>query len=334
MNANPTEQPKKRTESPEALIKRFPDGVCLFLSPKWRCDPQMKIIQIDGVEGNGNPVTLYAAANKNGNPGYAKSQLDKILDSPYLFLSDQRSRIIQHGEVICRFGSPQAALDSFLPPGFKLFVTEYLLKTRQVAKTIKNHLDQQLDIAMSGELDHLEMAICPDWQIWKTPCPADNIKPTLFRDVNGDRTPITGPEFMSRLLISKFLRIGYGFRKQDHNFIIVNINDAANFFQTVTDFARFSGIPQIIINTKDQGPLRRIDLITGEEISLSNSITDHLDNRFANDLKKSRSAALKDPREALISAFCTSTFRQSGMFSKMSIDRNAQNFDFIYNMDK
>ena len=333
MNKKETKKPKAITEPAEKLIERFPEGVCLFFSPKWCGNPQIKIIQLDGVDGNGNPATLYAAANKNGNPGYAKSQLDKFLDSPYLFLVGRQSRIIQHGDVICHFETPKAALESFLPPGFELFVTEFLLEARKAAEIIKKHFDQQLENSMISEIEHLEMAIIPDWRLWGNHCPADNARPVLFKNVNGEKTPITGCELMSHLLTSKLLRLGYGIREQDCTFIVVNIKDEADFSQTVVDLARFSGVPQILIKSKDQNSLQQLDLTTGEEISLTDDISDYFDDRLAADLKKFRPGAVNDPRTALINAFCTSTFRKRGLFGKMMIDRKAEEFDLLYKQE-
>ena len=91
-------------EPQEALWEehfRSSEGVCLIADPVWRTAPRVNLYKLDGMDRCGSRTEIFVAENRNGNPGFAKNELDQTLASPYLLLSS-RPRIMQSGQTILR----------------------------------------------------------------------------------------------------------------------------------------------------------------------------------------------------------------------------------------
>ncbi len=283
------------------------DGVCLIVEPVWKAAPRVKLYKLDGVDRRGNRTELFFAENRNGNPGFAKDQLDKTLASPYLLLSS-RPRIMRAGQIILRCDSRTSAVDSYLPQGFLPIVTRRQQEFRQVVARLKKRLDCLRDSEIDAEIRRMEFVIVPDWQLWS------------MEDTS---------EGMCFPLKAKLLRIGYGTRCLPGGAAVVaNINDDSDFFTKVADFARFAGAPVLLFKRKDCGGVEKLDLASGESHVIQGDSFFHYIIQCVN--HRDGRVFLRDSRLAAAGALGLELFCWKSMFGKMGVDRNAKKFDVRY----
>jgi len=287
-------------------------GVCLIADPVWKAAPRVKLYRIDGMDRRGNRTEIFIAGNRNGNPGFAKAQLDKTLASPYLLLTS-RPRIIQSGQIITLCDSRASALDSYLPKGFLPIVTSRQQKLRQALASMKNHLDRLRDREIDEEILRMEFVIVPDWKMWRM---EDTTEGMFFP------------------LKAKLLRIGCGTRYLPGGAAVVaNIGDDPNFFAQVTEFARFAGAPVLLLKRKDCDKVEKLDLSSGKShviqgCSFRSYIIQCVNHRNGRIFLRDKS--LYDLRQAVARTLGLDLFRWNSMFGKMSVDHNAKRFDECY----
>ncbi|MBO4630945.1 MAG: hypothetical protein J5858_03390 [Lentisphaeria bacterium] len=302
-------------EPQDALWKerfRSSEGICLIIDPVWKAAPRMNLYKLDGMDRRGNRTEIFIAENRNGNPGFAKDQLDKTLASPYLLLSS-RPRIVQAGRIISSCDSMASAVGSYLPQGFLPIVTRRQQKLRQVLERLKIRLDRFRDRVIDEEILRMEFVIVPDWQLWSM----ENASEGMFFPLK-----------------AKLLRIGYGTRYLPGGAVVVaNINDNPDFFAQVTDFARFAGAPVLLLKRKDCNRVEKLDLASGKSHVIQGDsflhyiiqCVNHCDGRVF-----LRDKSLYDRRLAAAYTLGLELFRREGLFGKMSVDHNAKKFDARY----
>lgn len=302
-------------ESQETLWEeRFyhSEGVCLIADPVWKTEPRVNLYKLDGMDRRGSRTEIFVAENRNGNPGFAKNELDQTLASPYLLLSS-RPRIMQSGRVILRCDSMASAVESYLPQGFLPIVTRQQQKLRQVLERLKNRRDRLRDRVIDEEIRRMEFVIIPDWQLW-----------------NKEDTS----EGMFFPLKAKLLRIGYGTRYLPGGAAVVaNIGDDPDFFARVVDFASFAGASVLLLKQKDCSGVEKLDLASGESHVIQGSsfrsyiiqCVNHRNGRIF-----LRDKSLCDLRQAVAGTLGLELFRWQGMFGKMGTDHNAKKFDEYY----
>lgn len=302
-------------EPQEALWKerfRSSEGVCLIADPVWKAAPRVNLYKLDGMDRLGSRTEILVAENRNGNPGFAKNELDQTLASPYLLLSS-RPRIMQSGRVILRCDSMASAVESYLPQGFLPIVTRRQQKLRQVLERLKNRRDRLRDRVIDEEIRHMEFVIVPDWLLWRV---EDTSKGMFFP------------------LKAKLLRIGYGTRYLPGGAAIVaNISDDPDFFAKVADFARFAGAPVLLLKRKDCSGVEKLDLSSGkshvnEGDSFLHYIIQCVNHRDGRVFLRDKSRC--DRRLAAAGTLGLELFCWKNMFGKMGIDHNAKKFDVRY----
>lgn len=302
-------------EPQEALWEesfRSSEGVCLIVDPMWKAAPRMKLYKLDGIDRRGNRTEILVAENRNGNPGFAKNELDQTLASPYLLLSS-RPRIMQSGRVILRCDSMASAVESYLPHGFLPIVTRRQQKLRQVLERLKNRRDRLCDRVVGGEILRMEFVIVPDWLLWRV---EDTSEGMFFP------------------LMAKLLRIGYGTRYLPGGAAIVaNISDDPDFFAKVADFARFAGAPVLLLKRKDCSGVEKLDLTSGKSHvvqgdSFLHYITQCVNHRDGRVLLRAKSRY--DRRLAAAGTLGLELFCWKNIFGKMGTDHNAKKFDARY----
>lgn len=288
------------------------EGVCLIADPVWRTAPRVNLYKLDGMDRRGSRTEIFVAENRNGNPGFAKNELDQTLASPYLLLSS-RPRIVQSGQIILRCDNMASAVASYLPQGFLPIVTRRQQKLRQALERLKRHRDRLRDRVIDEEILHMEFVIVPNWQLWS------------ISDAS---------ESMFAPLKAKLLRIGYGIRYLPGGAAVVaNINDDPDFFQKVADFARIAGAPILLLKRKDCNEVEKFDpasrkshVVQGDSfLHYIIQCVNHSDGRvFLRD--KSR----YDRRLAAAGTLGLDLFCWKNMFGKMGVDHNAKKFDARY----
>ena len=268
--------------------------------------------KLDGMDRRGSRTEIFVAENRNGNPGFAKNELDQTLASPYLLLSS-RPRIMQSGRVILRSDSMASAVESYLPQGFLPIVTRRQQKLRQVLERLKTRRDRLCDRVIDEEILHMEFVLVPDWLLWRVEDTAEG---------------------MFAPLMAKLLRIGYGFRYLPGGAAIVaNISDDPDFFAKVADFARIAGAPMLLLKRKDCSGAEKLDLASGKShVVQGNSFLhyiaqciNHRDGRVF-----LRDKSLCDRRLAVARTLGLELFCWKNMFGKMGVDHNAKKFDARY----
>ena len=302
-------------EPQEALWEerfRSSEGVCLIVDPVWKAAPRVNLYKLDGMDRLGSRTEILVAENRNGNPGFAKNELDQTLASPYLLLSS-RPRIMQSGRVILRCDSMASAVESYLPQGFLPIVTRRQQELRQVLERLKTRRDRLCDRVIDEEIRHMEFVLVPDWLLWRV---EDTAEGMFFP------------------LLAKLVRIGYGIRYLPGGAAIVaNISDDPDFFAKVADFARFAGAPVLLLKRKDCSGVEKLDLASGKShvnegdsfLHYINQCVNHRDGRvFLRD--KSRC----DRCLAAAGTLGLELFCWKNMFGKMGIDHNAKKFDVRY----
>ena len=302
-------------EPQEALWKerfRSSEGVCLIIDPVWKAAPRMNLYKLDGMDRRGNRTEIFIAEKRNGNPGFAKDQLDKTLASPYLLLSS-RPRIVQSGQIILRCDNMASAVASYLPQGFLPIVTKRQQKLRQVLERLKIRLDRLCDRVIDEEILRMEFVIVPDWQLWS------------MKDAS---------EGMFFPLKAKLLRIGYGTRYLPGGAAVVaNINDNPVFFAQVADFARFAGAPVLLLKRKDCNGVEKLDLTSGKShVSEGDSFLHYIAQcvNHRNGYTFLRDKSRYDRRLAAAGTLGLELFCWKNMFGKMGVDHNAKKFDARY----
>jgi|GEM_PF-2154573 len=303
-------------EPQEALWeKRFcnSDGVSLIADPVWKAAPRVKLYKLDGIDRRGNRAELFIAENRNGNPGFAKDQLDKTLASPFLLLSHKHPRIVQAKQVLTRCCDIASAVESYLPQGFLPIVTSRQQRLRQMLASLKKRLNSLRDREIDKEILRMEFAIIPDWQLWSM---ADSSEGMLFP------------------LKAKLLRIGYGTRYHPGGALIVaNIKDDPDFFTQVAEFARFAGAPMLLPKRKDGDGVEKLDLASGmshgiQSDSFRSYMIEYVNHRNGRLFLRDKSHY--DLRMAAAGTLGLELFRWKGMFGKMGVDHNARKFDECY----
>ena len=302
-------------EPQEALWKeRFcnSDGVCLIADPVWKTAPRVNLYKLDGMDRRGSRTEIFVAENRNGNPGFAKNELDQTLASPYLLLSS-RPRIMQSGRGILRCDSMASAVDSYLPQGFLPIVTRRQQKLRQVLERLKTRRGRLCDRVIDEEIRRMEFVIVPDWLLWRV----EDTSESMFAP-----------------LLAKLVRIGYGIRYLPGGAAIVaNISDDPDFFAKVADFARFAGAPVLLLKRKDCSGVEKLDFASGKsQVMHGDSFLhyiiqciNHRDGRVF-----LRDKSLCDRRLAAARTLGLELFCWKNMFGKMSSDHNAKKFDACY----
>ena len=302
-------------EPQEALWEerfRSSEGVCLIADPVWKTAPRVNLYKLDGMDRLGSRTEIFVAENRNGNPGFAKNELDQTLASPYLLLSS-RPRIMQSGQTILRCDSKASAVESYLPQGFLPIVTRHQQKLRQVLERLKTRRDRLRDRVIDEEIRRMEFVIIPDWQLWSK---EDTSEGMFFP------------------LKAKLLRIGYGTRYLPGGAVIVaNINDDPDFFAKVADFARFAGAPVLLLKRKDCSGVEKLDLTSGKShvnegdsfLHYINLCVNHRDGRVF-----LRDKSLYDRRLAAAGTLGLELFCWKSWFGKMGTDHNAKKFDARY----
>ena len=294
--------------------KRFcnSEGVCLIVDPVWKAAPRMNLYKLDGMDRRGNRTEIFIAENRNGNPGFAKNELDQTLASPYLLLSS-RPRIMRAGQIILRCDSQASAVDFYLPQGFLPMVTRRQQKLRQVLERLKNRRDRLRDRVIDEEIRRMEFVIIPDWQLWSK---EDTSEGMFFP------------------LKAKLLRIGYGTRYLPGGAAVVaNIGDDPDFFARVVDFASFAGAPVLLLKQKDCSGVEKLDLASGESHVIRGDSFLHYISQCINHCNGRvylRDKSLYDRRLAAANTLGLDLFRWQGMFGKMGTDHNAKKFDECY----
>ena len=79
--------------------------------------------RITGKDGNGNPVKFYIGIASTNDQGYFKGQLDKMLFSPYLFVSWKQCghhtfKLFECRKLVAEFPDFESALAAYFPDGF------------------------------------------------------------------------------------------------------------------------------------------------------------------------------------------------------------------------
>lgn len=294
--------------------KRFcnSEGVCLIVDPVWKASPRVNLYKLGGMDRRGNRTEILVAENRNGNPGFAKNELDQTLVSPYLLLSS-RPRIMRAGQIILRCDSKASAVDFYLPQGFLPIVTRQQQKLRQVLERLKNRRDRLRDRVIDEEIRRMEFVIIPDWQLWSK------------EDTS---------EGMFAPLLAKLVRIGYGIRYLPGGAAVVaNIGDDPDFFARVVDFARFAGVPVLLLKRKDFSGVEKLDLSSGKSHVNEGDSFLHYINLCANHRNGRvflRDKSLCDRRLAAAGTLGLELFCWKNMFGKMGSDHNAKKFDACY----
>ena len=291
---------------------RRSEGVCLIADPVWKTANRVNLYKLDGMDRRGSRTEIFVAENRNGNPGFAKNELDQTLASPYLLLSS-RPRIMQSGQIILRCDNMASAVASYLPQGFLPIVTRRQQKLRQALERLKRHRDRLLDRVIDEEILHMEFVIVPNWQLWS------------ISDAS---------EGMFAPLKAKLLRIGYGARYLPGGAAVVaNIDDDPDFFQKVADFARIAGAPILLLKRKDCNEVEKFDpasrkshVVQGDSfLHYIIQCVNHSDGRvFLRDKFR------YDRRLAAAGTLGLELFCWKNMFGKMGVDRNAKKFDARY----
>ena len=297
-----------------ALLARFrnSEGACLISAPVWKSVPQVKLYKLDGLDRRGRRAEILFAENRNGNPGFAKAQLDKALASPYLFLSRRRPRIVYEGKTLVQTGDWESALGSYLPQGFLPIVTKREQAQRRVLDVLKKHLDRRKDQEIDAAIRALECVIIPDWRMWREE---------------------DDPEHMSWMFSAKLLRLGCGIKSlPGAGKLVVNCDDRPEFFTQIADFAAFAGAPLLLLKRKDRDELEKLDLADGGNRTAG--VGDFRDYWRLVDYERGRGALpgtrTDDPRWAAICALGLDFFRYLNIFGMMGCDRNAKKFDARY----
>ena len=291
---------------------RSSEAVCLIIDPVWKAAPRMNLYKLDGMDRRGSRTEIFVAENRNGNPGFAKNELDQTLASPYLLLSS-RPRIMQSGQIILRCDNMVSAVASYLPQGFLPIVTRRQQKLRQVLERLKIRLDRLCDRVIDKEIRRMEFVIVPNWQLWS------------ISDAS---------EGMFAPLKAKLLRIGYGTRYLPGGAAVVaNIHDDPDFFAKVADFARFAGAPILLLKRKDSNGVEKLDLTSGNSHAIPGDSFLHYIALCVNHWKGYgflRDKSLLDCRLAAAGTLGLDLFCWKNMFGKMGVDHNAKKFDACY----
>ena len=294
--------------------KRFcnSEGVCLIVDPVWKASPRVNLYKLGGMDRRGNRTELFIAENRNGNPGFAKNELDQTLASPYLLLSS-RPRIMRAGQIILRCDSQASAVDFYLPQGFLPIVTRRQQKLRQVLERLKTRRGRLCDRVIDEEILRMEFVIVPDWLLWRV---EDTAEGMFFP------------------LLAKLLRIGYGTRYLPGGAAIVaNIGDDPDFFARVVDFASFAGASVLLLKQKDCSGVEKLDLASGESHVIWGDSFLHYISQCINHCGGRvylRDKSLYDRRLAAANTLGLELFCWKSWFGKMGIDHNAKKFDVRY----
>ena len=109
----------KEVSSLEEFLKEH-SSLCIVKAPFEGTRPEM--LRIEGKNRFGEPVRIYLGSCSK-DLGYLKSQLDRTLYSPFLFISWKQKgfhtfKLVKERQTLAEFPDFQSALEAYFPDGF------------------------------------------------------------------------------------------------------------------------------------------------------------------------------------------------------------------------